>query len=371
VAVESDFDDLQPNGPGVYLDAQWPLIVRVAEALKAVWEARETDGAEPDQRVQYWYVGNAANGREFRIGFDGVNFEVDENTATEAAPVWVTRLRIAPGGVLTLSAALVIAGTITGVTGLTMAGDIDMAGNDFINVGNIGTGTVNGVNVAAHASRHAPGGADAIGFNTAPPAISGASAAGSGAAGKFSAVEHTHKGVSGAKINGAAEKFGSIDFIDGLHTTVVESGQTIKVQIVVPLRTFATKAADTAIVAATNTDIPSLTALALNPATTVSARSFKVSGMIAVIDTSAANNTYVVKLYNGATGTKADTLILHLSHKGLASSFALIPIPPFIFTPALDANIKLGVAIQGDGNHTVKGTTTQTSYLLIEEMQAN
>jgi hypothetical protein len=67
-----------------------------------------------------------------------------------------------------------------------MAGNLDMGANNVTNVG-----TVDGVDVDAHASRHNPGGADAL-TTAAPSATSVGGAPSEGAAASFARSDHNH-----------------------------------------------------------------------------------------------------------------------------------------------------------------------------------
>lgn len=67
-----------------------------------------------------WRFRNSANGSEMRIAINGTNLDFDQNTGTEAVPVWTNRFRIAIAtGVLT--------GQVFGASnqGLAPASDLD------------------------------------------------------------------------------------------------------------------------------------------------------------------------------------------------------------------------------------------------------
>lgn len=57
------------------------------------------------------------------------------------------------------------ASTFVNVVGDAMTGDLDMTGNDILNVGNLGVGTINGFSISSHASRHEAGGSDQVDHN--------------------------------------------------------------------------------------------------------------------------------------------------------------------------------------------------------------
>jgi hypothetical protein len=87
-------------------------------------------------------------------------------------------------------------GNVTGLNNITALGNIIGAGN-ITNAGNItglgnitSAGTYNGVTVQAHAARHAPGGADALG--TAAPTQGIGAANAEGTASTFARSDHNH-----------------------------------------------------------------------------------------------------------------------------------------------------------------------------------
>jgi hypothetical protein len=72
----------------------------------------------------------------------------------------------------------------------TLTGNINLGGN---NIAGTGGNLLNGVDIVAHASRHLPGGADALATGTS---VSVGSANSSGSASSFSRSDHVHAGVT-------------------------------------------------------------------------------------------------------------------------------------------------------------------------------
>lgn len=75
-----------------------------------------------------------------------------------------------------------------------MSGDLDMGANDINNVG-----TVDGVDVSAHASRHNPGGADALATGT-PVAVQVGVSPSAGSAASYAVSDHQHGVAAGSPV---------------------------------------------------------------------------------------------------------------------------------------------------------------------------
>jgi hypothetical protein len=106
-----------------------------------------------------------------------------------------------------------------------MSGNLDMNGNDIISLD-----TVNGVVVEAHASRHQPGGADAIPTATA---VSIATANAEGTSTSLARADHTHKiddsfitssmlagSIDAAKIASGAVSNTEFEYLDGVTSAI-------------------------------------------------------------------------------------------------------------------------------------------------------
>ena len=98
-----------------------------------------------------------------------------------------------------------------------MAGDIQLGTN---NITGAGGNLLNGVDLSAHASRHLPGGADAL-TTAAPVSISSFNSI--GVAASFSRSDHVHRGVSSLKANAGAQDFGDIILNNGTNVSIVEA----------------------------------------------------------------------------------------------------------------------------------------------------
>lgn len=98
-----------------------------------------------------------------------------------------------------------------------MAGNIQLGTN---NITGAGGNLLNGVDLLAHASRHLPGGADAL-TTAAPVSISSFNNIGIAAA--FSRSDHVHRGVASVKANAGAQGFGDIVLTDGTNLSIVEA----------------------------------------------------------------------------------------------------------------------------------------------------
>lgn len=222
----ADFDQLQETGS--YVDLQWDHLIKVIVDLWAIHQGHEQNGTPGDGTgtVTYYYVGTSSSARKvLRMGTDGTDFLVDKNTGTDAAPTWVNMVTINISSLAaTLPAGLTIAGALVGVTTLSLGGDLTMGGNDILSAGAITATTVNGVDPSSHASRHAPGGSDALALGT-PVAIGSANAAGS--ASTFPRSDHVHAGVREVDVDGAGSLQGAIDLVSGDGIRLARSGNQV------------------------------------------------------------------------------------------------------------------------------------------------
>jgi len=130
-------------------------------------------------------------------------------------------------------------------------------------------------------------------------------------------------------------------------------------------------AADQAITAATEADITSLSGLDLPVLTNVDGRVFEVDFTIQLAETSAAANLVTIRIYNGANGTKADTLVWATGAVVSASSLGWqLTCSGFYFTPGTPTRTKIGLAVISSGNCTVVGTSNIISCLTVREVPA-
>lgn len=352
----SDFTGRDDDGVGAFLADEWPPLVRTIKALAAVFQAKFTVGTEPNDRLMGWYFGDVANGKRFRLNYDVDGFYLFRNTASEASPVWVQVFKFDDDdGAATFAGGLALGGTLTGVTGLTLAGALNMGGNNITNAGTIACTTINGISPAAHASRHNPGGADALALGGTPPAVAAAGSA--GAASNFSRGDHTHQGIHQLALQGGllGTIFGDIVMNVGTTLEVGLAGQVVTFQA--GPRAKGVKSADQAVVGTGETNISSISALSL-PALGVfaSSRTFRVDATIQIVDTSGAAQDITVRLYNGTNGTLSDVTPKVIVVERVEASQDRTITVMHEWTPSNDAHVLWGMSIQSSGgNYTVKG----------------
>jgi len=93
----STFDDVdQP------LNAQWVVMSRCLQALTPYFQAKIATGTEPLDALAGMYLavdGQSTTFKDWRLYVNSANaFSVDENTGTDAVPVWTNRLLLPLGG---------------------------------------------------------------------------------------------------------------------------------------------------------------------------------------------------------------------------------------------------------------------------------
>jgi len=335
----------------------WPKIERIIHDLAAVWNATEfsTDTA-PNKQLLQFYISDDTLDHFIRIGQDGTSFRIDKNTGTDATPVWVNLLSINITTLaLTLPAGLTLGGALSGVTGLTLAGALDLGGFNITNVAALTATTVNGVDPAAHATRHAPGGSDAIALGI-PVAIGSANAA--GAAATLPRSDHVHAGVSQIDVDAAGNVQGNIDLAsgDGIKITLAGNTATFSRQRV----HTKINGGDDTVTAATETIVqdsagtPNLLQAQLTAAIGADgAKDWLASFSFTVLDTSAAANDLIVRLRQGSLGTLSDALVGRWDFSAVASTSVTVAISDVVLlAPA--ANDYITVSIEGVGNLTVR-----------------
>lgn len=85
-----------------------------------------------------------------------------------------------------------------------MSGDLDMGTNNITNAGTISSGLINGVSITAHASRHNPGGADALATASAIELTDSTNAEGNATSFARSNHTHSHGNRGGGTLHAAA-----------------------------------------------------------------------------------------------------------------------------------------------------------------------
>lgn len=97
LADYSAFDDVDQ-----YLDDQWPVMARCVQALTCYFQAKITTGTEPLDvlnGISFGIDGQSTTVKDWRVFVDSANgFLIQENTGTDAVPVWVSRLELPLGG---------------------------------------------------------------------------------------------------------------------------------------------------------------------------------------------------------------------------------------------------------------------------------
>lgn len=250
--------------------------------------------AEPGDFLAGIELGDSAAHNDVRLYYDGTSIVFQQNTGSEATPSWSTRW--------TINATT---GAVTLLAGLTMGAALDMAGFNITN-----SGTVNGISPAAHASRHLPGGADALTV-AAPSDIGSANAA--GAAATFNRADHVHRGVR--SVQGA---FGDITIAAG---TGVEVSGTSTVTVAAIGNTYLyadlTSPANITLTATTPTAIGGFADLAF-PGVVGSTYDYILEFSAPLTTQTGADQT-LFQIHVGTAGTVADAVIGHCNVETAAS----------------------------------------------------
>ena len=97
-----------------------------------------------------------------------------------------------------------------------MTGNINMNTNSITNVN-----LINSIDIAAHASRHAPNGADPLPTGTA---VSIGTANSQGTATTFVRSDHVHQGIHSISANGGTQRFGDQTFQQGFGINITDNG---------------------------------------------------------------------------------------------------------------------------------------------------
>ncbi len=99
-ATLSDFTTFANTA--VDLSDQWPVLARCVQALTPYFQAKIATGVEPADVLSGMYLGvdgQSTTTRDWRFYVSSTNgFFIQENTGTDAVPVWVDRLSLPLGG---------------------------------------------------------------------------------------------------------------------------------------------------------------------------------------------------------------------------------------------------------------------------------
>ena len=98
----------------------------------------------------------------------------------------------------------------------SMSGSLNMGTYNITNVG-----TVDGVDVSTHESRHLPNGADPV---TTAAAVSITTANSEGTANSLARSDHGHRGVSGYKVDSGTARYGEINLVSGYGMDLSDDG---------------------------------------------------------------------------------------------------------------------------------------------------
>lgn len=102
-ATESDFSSINTTGNGVYLGDEWPGLVAAIQALTAFFLAKDATGTEPADvlnGIAFGLDGQSTNHLDWRVRATAADeVVIEENTGTDASPVWVARLTIDSTGI--------------------------------------------------------------------------------------------------------------------------------------------------------------------------------------------------------------------------------------------------------------------------------
>jgi hypothetical protein len=343
-ATESDFTGIDADGVDAYLGDEWPGLARAVQSLALYFLAKVANGTEPTDvlnGIMFGLAGQSTNHKDWRIVADASNnLVIEENTGTDASPVWATRLTI----------------------------------NNTAFV------------VPTHASRHQNGGADEVAVaaaaaNAIPKAGAGGTLADAWIAlsnitqhlasidhdGLLNFVANEHidwtadQGATNIpKANvpsaGDADTLGSVaaaaySLIDGTRAfTGTVGGVTPVADADLATKAYVDAgrvyAAETAArnISASETDFIQVTGLTLSPAPDGS-RKYRVN-LHAEAGASTSTDRVEVRLYAGTNGTKADTLIATFagsSFNGAALVYSVASVAGFEWTP-LAGETKVGLA---------------------------
>lgn len=367
----ADFDQLAQTGD--YVDQQWDHLIKILQDLWALHQGHEQAGTPGDGtgHVTYWYVASSASLRKWlRVGYDGTSFRVDKNTGTDAAPIWVNLFSInATTLAATLPAGLTLGGALAGLTGLTLAGDLDLGANDILNVAAITATTVNGVDPAAHATRHAVGGADALAVGT-PVAVGGSNSA--GAATDFARRDHVHEGVHEIDVNTSGSPVtGDADLLDGEGISITKVGGNITVALAFERVRVQRTGGDDSVSASTETIVQdnggNLLQAQLSSAD--ASKDYEANCVFSINNSSGSTATINVRVRVGSLGTLSDPIVFREDLSLATGRSRNVVIPPIQITdPA--AGDWVTVSIESTQALTVYASSNRNPELIVRAVAA-
>jgi hypothetical protein len=348
-ASESDFTDLAETG--LDIAAQWPQLVRIMMDMRSLWRAR-SEVSDEVISIDFKYLGTE------RLRIRAQSTVADLSYWNGSAYVVVMTLN---NSTVTLSGSL------------TVAGDIDLAGNDLVNVGLIDT-----FDPAAHWAQHAFGGGDAPTAGT-PSSVGTANAAGSSPT--FIRADHVHAGGTGFTVGGSALQTGQMDIVVVEGLTIIKTGNQVSFDANFQSPIYDednTSTGDQSIGASTSeVDIAGLTQIAF-PETPDATKKWTMYGQVLFhMDTPNQMQFPTVRLYKGSTGDLGDSLVQTFGSVAYQNTTAYehilsIVVGPITILPGA-GNTHWGLSFQNSplvgtpvgagANSAIKGSAGLYSYM--------
>lgn len=301
----------------------------IGKLVRALSDAStvDTNGDKLQDRLLGLSLGDLTQRHKYRVLYDNLNdrFLVQRNSGTDASKVWVELLRLDASGNLTPAGTLSADSLTTTLSGITLGGNLDL--NDFYlrnvdkNVGQFRTDSL-----LVH------GGSTLTGAITAAGAVT---------------LQSTLSVAGATTLTGA---------------TTVQGAEVFDY-------TYSATAASQLISAGVNTDLTFLTAITLpNTSATLTDRKFLLEFVVSFQETSGASNLAEVRAYNGANGTKADTVLGVWGTVTGANSVLDQVVGRIQFNPVGASATKVGLAITCVGTVSIAGLLGAHSSIKVSEV---
>ena len=297
----------------------------IGKLVRALSDAStvDTNGDKLQDRLLGLSLGDLSQRHKYRALYDNLNdrFLVQRNSGTDASKTWVELLRLDASGNITISGKINTDELITTDGQVTLGGTLNFNGFYVRNLDKY-QGELRTDSLRVYSSVVLPG---------ATPELSATA--------------------------------GPLNLESTTSNVTVQGADVFDID-------FYSNSANQNISANTETDITSLTALDLPNTNAVDTRTFLVNFSIQITETSGAQNLCVVRLYNGTTGTKSDTL-LYLNSTTLTSMVLGGQLSGmFRFTPGASNRTKFGLSFFSVGSSMVLGASPSISTLTIQEVIA-
>ncbi len=345
----------------------------IGKQVRALSDAStvDTNGDKLQDRLLGLSFGDQNQRHKWRVLYDNVSdrFLVQRNTGTDAAKVFAERFRLDASGNVTTTGTLTAASSVSLGGALTLGGTLDanrfyirnvdkMYVLNSVELGNGGRLSFDQNSSFRLTSNDVLalrlGGFDAVSFDG-------------------DAANPVNGFIMRSSATGVAPVLGTTgsDTDVGLDFATKGAGRVTVNGAGVFNPTRGATATTQDISAATETDITSLTALTLPTTTSVNTKTFEVSFTINVVETSGSNNLVTIRLYNGANGTKADTLVYATSSTLLASALNQgICVSSVTFTPGASNRTKFGLAVISSAICRIQGVAPVISNVKVVEVAA-